>query len=162
MSLIFGRMFNEREGDGLMRKYLKDDSIPYLGDLVLGTSMMFANTHYSLNGPKPYPPTVLEIGGIHIKEPKPLDKDFQKILDSAADGVIYVSWGSMIRSDSLPEYKRNAFVSAFGTLKQTVLWKWENETIPNQPKNVIIRKWMPQRDILCSFVSSFSSFDETC
>lgn len=134
-----------------MRKYLKDDNLPYLGDLVKSTSLMFVNTHYSINGAKPLPPTVIEIGGTHIGEPQPLDKDIQNILDSAVDGLIYVSWGSMIRAETLPENKRNAFIAALGSFKQQVLWKWENDTLPNRPKNVIIRKWMPQREILCKF-----------
>lgn len=33
-------------------------------------------------------------------------------------------------------------------LKQRVIWKFEDETIPNLPKNVLIRKWLPQSDIL--------------
>lgn len=73
----------------------------------------------------------------------------QHILDSSEHGVIYVSWGSMIRAESLPVDKRESLVEAFATFKETVLWKYENDTIPNQPPNVHIRKWMPQRDILC-------------
>lgn len=111
--------------------------------------MMFVNTHYSFTGSRPNAPTVLELGGIHIKDAKPLDPELKAILDSAKEGVIYVSWGSMIRAESLPEEKRNSLLKAFGSFKQKVLWKWENETLPNQPKNVHIQKWMPQRDILC-------------
>lgn len=35
-----------------------------------------------------------------------------------------------------------------GKLKQRVIWKFENESIPNLPENVLIRKWLPQTDIL--------------
>lgn len=55
----------------------------------------------------------------------------------------------MVRAASMPEEKRQHLVSAFASLKQRVLWKWENETLPNQPKNVKTSKWLPQRDILC-------------
>lgn len=123
--------------------------MPHLGELIQDTSMMFVNTHYSFTGSRPNAPTVLELGGIHIKDAKPLDPELKAILDSAKEGVIYVSWGSMIRAESLPEEKRNSLLKAFGSFKQKVLWKWENETLPNQPKNVHIQKWMPQRDILC-------------
>lgn len=124
--------------------------MPYLGELIKETSMMFVNTHYSLSGSKPTSQSVIEIGGIHIKEAKPIDPELEAILNSSSEnGVIYVSWGSLIRADTLPEVKRNSLLKSFGSLKQKVLWKWENETLPNQPKNVFIRKWMPQRDILC-------------
>ena len=47
-----------------------------------------------------------------------------------------------------PVEKREAFVKAFGKLKQRVLWKYENETLPNNPGNIKISPWIPQRDIL--------------
>lgn len=56
---------------------------------------------------------------------------------------------SMDQGQTLPHGKRNELLKAFGTFKETVLWKWENETLPDQPKNVQILKWMPQREILC-------------
>ena len=71
------------------------------------------------------------------------------MLDTADNGVIYISWGSMVKGSSLSDVKRDAILHALGKLKQRVLWKWENDTLPNQPSNVFIRKWMPQRDILC-------------
>lgn len=55
----------------------------------------------------------------------------------------------MIRAESLPMEKRTAILQAFAMLPQRILWKWENESLPNQPSNVFIRKWMPQREILC-------------
>lgn len=36
---------------------------------------------------------------------------------------------------------------AFSQLKERVLWKFEEETIDTN-ENIMIRKWMPQRDIL--------------
>lgn len=62
------------EGDTMTRKYLKDDNMPYLGDLIDETSLMLVNTHYSLSGSKPLSPSVIEIGGVHIQEPKPLEE----------------------------------------------------------------------------------------
>lgn len=55
----------------------------------------------------------------------------------------------MIRAETLPADKRQSILKALGTLKQKVLWKWENDTMPNKPNNVLIRKWMPQMEILC-------------
>jgi glucuronosyltransferase len=56
--------------------------------------------------------------------------------------------GSMIRAETLPEDKRDAFLQAFSELPQRVLWKWEGDTLPGQPENVKIAKWLPQFDIL--------------
>ncbi|KAJ6648180.1 UDP-glycosyltransferase UGT5 [Pseudolycoriella hygida] len=142
------RMFMDQSDDALLRKQFGDD-MPSVTEISKQISLMFVNTHYSLSGPKLLPPTVVELGGAHIKKPKAIDKTVQHILDSAEHGVIYVSWGSMIRAKSLPEDKREALLQAFATFKQTVLWKWENDTLANQPDNVFIQKWMPQQDILC-------------
>jgi glucuronosyltransferase len=69
-------------------------------------------------------------------------------LNEAEDGVIYFSMGSMIRGETLPSEKRDAIIQAFSELPQRVLWKWEADTLPGQPKNVKIAKWLPQFDIL--------------
>lgn len=139
------------DNDALTRKYIRDENMPHLRELAQQTSMLFVNSHYSFTGVKPNAPAVIELGGIHIKEAKPLDADLQTLLDSAKDGVIYVSWGSMIRAETLPLEKRTSLLKAFASFKQTVLWKWENDTLPSQPKNVHTRKWLPQRDILCKY-----------
>jgi hypothetical protein len=56
--------------------------------------------------------------------------------------------GSNLRSSQLSDYKRDAFLEAFSELKQQVLWKWETDTLPRQPRNVRLGKWFPQADIL--------------
>lgn len=62
-----------READALLRKYIKDDNMPYLGEIVKNTSIILTNTHYSLSGSRPATPALVEVGGVHIKPPKPLD-----------------------------------------------------------------------------------------
>jgi glucuronosyltransferase len=41
-----------------------------------------------------------------------------------------------------------AFLEAFSKIKQRVLWKWETDSLPGQPSNVKMGKWLPQSDIL--------------
>lgn len=48
----------------------------------------------------------------------------------------------------MPKEKLHAFIEVFRGLKQKVLWKYEDESIPNLPANVMIRKWLPQNDVL--------------
>lgn len=75
-------------------------------------------------------------------------KDLQKFLDGATNGAIYFSMGSYLKSKDLPVEKRNTFIKVFSRLKQRVIWKFEDESIPNLPKNLLIKAWMPQNDIL--------------
>lgn len=138
------------ETDKLIQRHFKNENIPPINELVKNTDLMFVNSHYSFSGSRPNAPNLVELGGIHIQGQNHLDPELKAFLDSATDGVIYVSWGSMIRAETLPQEKRNDLLKAFGAFKQKVLWKWENETLPDQPKNVYIRPWMPQREILCN------------
>lgn len=75
-------------------------------------------------------------------------QELRKILDDSKNGVVYVNFGSNVRSSELPLEKKNAFLNVFRRLKYTVLWKWEEDNLENVPKNLVIRKWMPQKEIL--------------
>lgn len=75
-------------------------------------------------------------------------QDLQKILDNAKDGVVYLNFGSNVRSSELPLLKKQAFLKVFSELNQTVLWKWEDDTLTNIPSNIVIRKWFQQKEIL--------------
>lgn len=41
-----------------------------------------------------------------------------------------------------------SFLDTFRALKQRVLWKFDDESLPGVPPNVMLRKWIPQSDIL--------------
>jgi hypothetical protein len=56
--------------------------------------------------------------------------------------------GSNLKSSELPDQKLRHILKAFSKLKQRVLWKWEEETLPGKPSNVKVAKWLPQTDIL--------------
>lgn len=55
--------------------------------------------------------------------------------------------GSLLRGETFSAEKRQMFLNVFNKIPQRILWKWEGE-LPGKPSNVMIRKWMPQRDIL--------------
>jgi glucuronosyltransferase len=82
-------------------------------------------------------------------------QDLQNFLDEAKDGVIYVSLGSRVRSDHMPEETRRIFIEAFSELQLKILWKWESARLPGQPANVKIRTWLPQQDILGNMALCF-------
>lgn len=71
-------------------------------------------------------------------------------MESNKNGVIYFSMGSNLKSKDWPEEIKTGLLKMFGNLKQTVIWKFE-EDLPNVPKNVHILKWVPQTSILCKF-----------
>lgn len=72
----------------------------------------------------------------------------QIFLDEAKNGAIYFSLGSTVKGSTLSETYRKMFIKMFAKLPQRVLWKYENDTLPGRPSNVMINKWMPQFDVL--------------
>jgi len=62
--------------------------------------------------------------------------------------------GSLLRGETFSPEKRQMFLNVFKKIPQRILWKWEGE-LPGKPSNVMIRKWMPQRDILGIYKYAF-------
>ncbi|KAG5670629.1 hypothetical protein PVAND_000877 [Polypedilum vanderplanki] len=143
---IYGQIVKKNQ-KRLYEKYFPN-AIKTFDEMYKNTSILFMNTHISTSTARPYMPIQVEIGGIHIQPAKPLPKDIQEFLDSATDGAIIFSMGSVIKSNQWPVDKREAFIKIFSKLKQKIIWKYENDTLPNKPDNVMISSWMPQRDIL--------------
>lgn len=45
-----------------------------LAELVFKTSLLFVDTHHTVWGGRPLPPNVIEVGGLHVKSPRPLEE----------------------------------------------------------------------------------------
>ncbi|KAJ8711847.1 hypothetical protein PYW08_008801 [Mythimna loreyi] len=112
-------------------------------------SMILSNAYVSTCGAISLPQSHKYIGGYHIDDTVKhvLPADLKKLMDDAKDGVVYFSMGSNLKSKDLPDEVKTSLLKMFGTLKQTVLWKFE-EVLPNLPKNVHILDWAPQQAIL--------------
>lgn len=128
-------------------KYI-EGPLPSVRDLEKNISLMLINSHRSVDIPRPSMPGLVNVGGIHILPPKKLPNDLQDFIDNSKHGVIYFSLGSYMKSTDMPLDKIQIILKAFSQLKQNVLWKYEDNNLKNLPKNVMIRKWMPQNDIL--------------
>ena len=68
-----------------------------------------------------------------------------------SEPVIYFSMGSITKGSYIPEKYFEIFTQVFGNLPYKVIWKYENER-KDIPKNVYIRKWLPQQDVLGMYV----------
>lgn len=101
-----------------------------------------------LGNVRPLVPNTIQIGFLHIKPPQPLPTPLQKYLDESKTGVIYVSFGSNVKSVNLKPEIRRTLMNTLKDLKYDILWKYENDTFPGKPDNVRIEKWLPQLDLL--------------
>uniref|UniRef100_A0A146LHB3 UDP-glucuronosyltransferase n=1 Tax=Lygus hesperus TaxID=30085 RepID=A0A146LHB3_LYGHE len=120
--------------------------LPNLRHIGREASMFFVNTHHSMSVPKPMSPATVEIGGIHIDPPKPLNQDLKTLLDESR-GAIFFSFGSVMKGSTLPKDKKDAIMKVFAELDEVVLWKWE-DAFADKPANVHTSKWFAQRDVL--------------
>lgn len=130
------------------RRYNVSD-LPYLGDLEKQTAMMLINTHPHIEIMEPLPPNVIAVGGLHIKDPKPLPDDIREFIEAGKKGSVLFSLGSNIRSDLLTKEQQQMFVEAFAQYSElNYLWKFESNIDIDLPPNVRIIPWVPQNDIL--------------
>nr|CAD7591387.1 unnamed protein product [Timema genevievae] len=147
---ILYKLYHLPTQDNMMKEAFKELSdIPSVTDLNEKTSLVFLNSHISVNYAQPLLPNVVPIGGMHIKSSlAPLSKDLKTFLDNAQHGVIYFSMGSNLRSADISPPTLAAILNTFSKLKQKILWKFELDNLPGQPANVKIEKWLPQDSVL--------------
>lgn len=123
--------------------------LPKLSEIARQSQALLVNTHSSLHGSKPQLPNIVEIGGLHIPSKiNPLPSDIAKFLDSAHEGVLYFSLGSMIKSMTMPQEKLDAILTVLGSIPRKVIWKWESDELPRKLDNVMVKKWLPQFDVM--------------
>nr|XP_018903756.1 PREDICTED: UDP-glucuronosyltransferase 1-9-like [Bemisia tabaci]XP_018903757.1 PREDICTED: UDP-glucuronosyltransferase 1-9-like [Bemisia tabaci] len=113
---------------------------------------MIASNHMYFY-PRMLAPNVVTVGPLHIRDKAnvTLTKDVESWLDGAEAGVVYVSFGSNMKSVSLPEESLMGLVEALSQLAPDyrVLWKWESdEPLPGCAGNILTKGWFPQQKVL--------------
>ncbi|XP_073162968.1 UDP-glucuronosyltransferase 1A6-like isoform X3 [Lepidochelys kempii] len=97
--------------------------------------------------PRPVMPNMVFIGGINCEEGNNLPQEFESIVNASGEhGFVVFSLGSMV--SEIPMKKAKQIAEAFGTIPQTVLWRYTGETPPNLANNTKLIKWLPQNDLL--------------
>ncbi|CAD5209855.1 unnamed protein product [Bursaphelenchus okinawaensis] len=81
---------------------------------------------------------------------KVLSHGIQKIVDSAEEGVVLVSFGTISKSSEMPKQLSDALVDTFKSYpKINFIWKYEVEdTVGANVTNLFKRPWVPQHDLL--------------
>jgi len=99
------------------------------------------------DGLRPLLPNSIQAGLMSCDEGSPLEGELKDWVEGAKHGVIYLSFGSVVKSSEMPESRRKMFINVLSQLKQRVIWKWDKE-MPDAPANVLISSWLPQTDVL--------------
>lgn len=82
-------------------------------------------------------------------------QDLKKFIEEAEHGVIYISFGSVVKISSLSEARVQAILGAMSALPQRFIWKWESQTLLADKKKLYVAKWLPQVDILGTYMVIF-------
>uniref|UniRef100_A0A914ZN62 UDP-glucuronosyltransferase n=1 Tax=Parascaris univalens TaxID=6257 RepID=A0A914ZN62_PARUN len=103
--------FLDRENE-LFRKYVGAD-FPELKQLMRASPILFVNTHPLIDIPKPISANMFYIGGIAMRQGKPLSKEFEKLIHSSNKGVVLFSLGSITNTTAMPTAMRKGILDAF-------------------------------------------------
>ncbi|KAI8129053.1 2-hydroxyacylsphingosine 1-beta-galactosyltransferase [Lucilia cuprina] len=145
---LFLELYYLPKQEQIYNKYFPDNE-RNMYDVRKNAALVLLNSHVSLSFPRPYVPNQVEVGGMHINRKRnPLPQDIEKFINESEHGVIYFSMGSNIKAKNLPIEKRRELLKALKSLKQRVLWKFEDPQLEGKPDNVFISDWFPQDDIL--------------
>ena len=132
----------------VVRKHF-GDTVPGIAELQNNLSMLLVGAHPFFCYPRAHVPAVIYFGGCRFGHTNGnLTQDLKEILDKSTSGFIYFSLGSNLKSTDIPKELQNVLLSTFAELPYTVIWKFEADDIPGKPDNVVIRKWLPQEEIL--------------
>ncbi|KAF9422945.1 hypothetical protein HW555_001488 [Spodoptera exigua] len=120
---------------------------PLLEDLGKNMSLIMINQYFTLTSPRLYSSNVVEVGGMHINPSYPIeDQSLVNFLDSASNGVIYISFGSV--ASNFPRKIINEIIKFVEKSNMRFIWK-SDVTEWDPPSNVFLGKWMPQAAVLC-------------
>lgn len=128
-------------------------TLPYVGSLELKTKIALVNSHPAIDYPEPLSPNVIAVGGLQVRPtPDQLPEDIEDFIRSSRKAAVLFALGTNVRSDMLGLDKQQALLEAFGRMPEyNFLWKFESDyqwPAGAIPRNVLIRSWLPQNDIL--------------
>jgi len=102
----------------------------------------FSSPH--LGSVAPRLPNTANTAFIQTRPGRRLNEDLQSWLNKSNASVVYVSMGSIIRSEHLPEKHLETFEKVFAKLKLRVIWKRSGQST----ENTFMANWVDQQDVL--------------
>lgn len=78
----------------------------------------------------------------------------KQLLDASSEGVIYWSFGSMSRIETIPSDKLSQIFEVISELPQTVFVKMDRRLLSRNltvPDNIYTMDWIPQYATLCKY-----------
>ncbi|XP_037088995.1 UDP-glucuronosyltransferase 1A3-like [Pollicipes pollicipes] len=135
-----------RYADKMVAEKFGDGVIPPAREIERNASLVLLNSNPMIDYHKPLLPNVIEVGGLHCADAKPLSKELTSFLGDSE--YIFFSLGSVVRPQDMSAGQRSAVLNALGAMPFKVLLKWDTTDRTNIPANILPSKWLPQQDIL--------------
>ncbi|CAH1784565.1 unnamed protein product [Owenia fusiformis] len=131
-----------------LKKKLNINTSLSMVDSFKRASLVACNAHFALDYPRPLMPHVQTFGGMFNEPARRLDSDLGSFIDDATDGLVVVSFGSLV--DTVDASVVGKIASALGRLPYKVIWKYSGELSMSSdiPDNVRVMTWIPQNDLL--------------
>ena len=109
--------------------------------------LMHYHHHPLIDTPTPLGPGVLPLAGTLCKpyNPQDISPDLLEFLDSATEGVVFLSFGSIQKDGDHEE--QNKLIEVFKGMPYKVVWK-QNKAIDDIPDNVKLVTWVGQMSLL--------------
>ncbi|XP_068140414.1 UDP-glucosyltransferase 2-like [Drosophila tropicalis] len=145
------RYHSNRKDNAVVKKYLNID-VDVDEVARTQTAFVLVNQHFSLMGSRPQTRQFVEVGGVHItsQAKQEIPMKIAQFLDQSDQGIIFISWGSMVRASSMDPEKLEAIIKVLEQQPLRVIFKWEGDVAPQvDTKKFLLVKWAPQLALLC-------------
>ncbi len=136
--------YNPLINDALINEYLSEKPYISLQDLLPKALLWIIEQHSVLDYNPPTTPNVKRVGGLLSLTPKPLPPDIKTFMDSALDGVVVVSFGSVLRA--VPLQVMNKLLRAFEQTKYKYILQGSSQQ--SNSDKFMFKTWIPQYDLL--------------
>ncbi|KAK7111156.1 UDP-glucuronosyltransferase 2C1-like [Littorina saxatilis] len=119
---------------------------PYISAdmLIAHAEIWLVEMDHILDYPRPTLPNVKLIGGTATGPSRPLSSKLKEFVESAANGVILVSFGSYVLN--VPKEISDKLWEVFAQLPYKVIFR--SNLTSQMPSKVYVSSWIPQNDIL--------------
>ncbi|KAK3093253.1 hypothetical protein FSP39_013286 [Pinctada imbricata] len=139
--ILFGLLFSS----DYSTKYAPEK--PYISTRMLRSQVQLNLLEFDvlLDYPRPALPHIKYVGGLNTGPAKPLTSKLKTYMDSADDGVVVMSFGSIV--DEMPEKITKVLFAAMKKLPK-LKFVVRYGKIEKQEENILLMPWLPQNDLL--------------
>jgi UDP:flavonoid glycosyltransferase YjiC (YdhE family) len=137
--------------DPLINSTLVDEYLvgkPYISiqDLLPKAQLWITQQHSVFDFNPPTTPNVKHVGTLRSFTPEPLPPEFKTFMESASNGVVVVSFGSVLRG--IPFQVMDKLLQAFKHTNYKYILQVSSASQQNSSDQFMFKAWIPQFDLL--------------